>query len=199
MYHPHSFLVSLSPHSFLVSLSPSLFPCVSITLTPSLCLYHPHSFLVSLSPHSFLVSLSPSLLSLCPDPSVQQGYLAGLVGTSHGAVQFMAYEEMKKLYCNLYSLPISTKLVCVCVRLNACVCVCVCVCVCGWGACVCICVLCACVCESNCVCLSNKKLQLWGKLSLRPRPLNCRVPLNTSPWPPPANWLPLVSHTRTKS
>ncbi|KAL5493216.1 hypothetical protein EMCRGX_G014363 [Ephydatia muelleri] len=39
-----------------------------------------------------------------------KGYLAGLVGTSHGAVQFMAYEEMKKLYCNLYSLPISTKL-----------------------------------------------------------------------------------------
>ena len=34
-----------------------------------------------------------------------------MFGTSHGAVQFMVYEEMKKGYCNYYGIPITGKLV----------------------------------------------------------------------------------------
>ena len=40
-----------------------------------------------------------------------QGYVPGLVGTSHGAIQFMVYEELKKSYCNYFSIPITTQLV----------------------------------------------------------------------------------------
>ena len=40
-----------------------------------------------------------------------KGYLPGLFGTSHGAIQFMAYEELKKAYCNYYHISIATKLV----------------------------------------------------------------------------------------
>ena len=40
-----------------------------------------------------------------------KGYLPGLFGTSHGAIQFMVYEELKKAYCNFYNIPIVTKLV----------------------------------------------------------------------------------------
>ena len=47
-----------------------------------------------------------------------KGYLPGLFGTSHGAIQFMVYEELKKAYCNYYHISIATKLVsrymCVC-------------------------------------------------------------------------------------
>ena len=40
-----------------------------------------------------------------------KGYLPGLFGTSHGAIQFMVYEELKKAYCNYYHISITTKLV----------------------------------------------------------------------------------------
>ena len=40
-----------------------------------------------------------------------KGYLPGLFGTSHGAIQFMVYEELKKAYCNYYHISIATKLV----------------------------------------------------------------------------------------
>ena len=39
-----------------------------------------------------------------------QGFVPGLFGTSHGAVQFTTYEELKKLYCNYHSVPITTQL-----------------------------------------------------------------------------------------
>lgn len=34
-----------------------------------------------------------------------------MFGVSHGALQFMAYEEMKKYYASHYDLPYNTKLV----------------------------------------------------------------------------------------
>ncbi len=40
-----------------------------------------------------------------------KGYLPGLFGTSHGAIQFMVYEELKKAYCNYHHISIATKLV----------------------------------------------------------------------------------------
>ena len=40
-----------------------------------------------------------------------KGYVPGLFGVSHGAIQFMAYEEMKKIYCNAKNISITTKLV----------------------------------------------------------------------------------------
>ena len=40
-----------------------------------------------------------------------RGYLPGLFGTSHGAIQFVVYEELKKLYCNFYGISIASKLV----------------------------------------------------------------------------------------
>ena len=55
-----------------------------------------------------------------------QGLIPGLVGVSHGVVQFVTYDEMKKCYCNYYNIPISSKLVSKC---NKCVCLCVYVCV----------------------------------------------------------------------
>ncbi len=40
-----------------------------------------------------------------------KGYFPGLLGVSHGAMQFMFYEELKKAYCNSYSILLTTKLV----------------------------------------------------------------------------------------
>lgn len=40
-----------------------------------------------------------------------KGYFPGLLGVSHGALQFMFYEELKKAYCNYYNLQLTTKLV----------------------------------------------------------------------------------------
>ena len=42
---------------------------------------------------------------------VQQGYVPGLFGVSHGALQFMAYEELKKGYSRYFGTPINKKLV----------------------------------------------------------------------------------------
>ncbi|XP_074656301.1 solute carrier family 25 member 32-like [Tubulanus polymorphus] len=39
-----------------------------------------------------------------------KGFLPGAFGVSHGALQFMAYEEMKNLYNNYRNTPINTKL-----------------------------------------------------------------------------------------
>ena len=40
-----------------------------------------------------------------------QGFVPGLWGVSHGAIQFMTYEEMKCTYNNFKQQPIDTKLV----------------------------------------------------------------------------------------
>lgn len=40
-----------------------------------------------------------------------QGLVPGLFGVSHGALQFMVYEEMKNKYYNYLNVPIDTKLV----------------------------------------------------------------------------------------
>ena len=42
-----------------------------------------------------------------------RGFIPGLWGTSHGAIQFMFYEEFKKAYADYHSIPIDSKLVCV--------------------------------------------------------------------------------------
>lgn len=40
-----------------------------------------------------------------------KGFVPGIFGVSHGALQFMAYEEMKNSYNSYRNLPIDTKLV----------------------------------------------------------------------------------------
>lgn len=40
-----------------------------------------------------------------------QGFVPGMLGVSHGAIQFMTYEEMKNCYNEYRKLPIDTKLV----------------------------------------------------------------------------------------
>ena len=40
-----------------------------------------------------------------------KGYIPGLWGTSHGAIQFMLYEEFKKAYADYRSIAIDAKLV----------------------------------------------------------------------------------------
>lgn len=40
-----------------------------------------------------------------------KGLVPGMFGVSHGAVQFMTYEEMKNYYNTYRKLPIDTKLV----------------------------------------------------------------------------------------
>jgi len=42
---------------------------------------------------------------------VMQGFIPGMFGVSHGALQFMTYEEMKNRYNQYRKLPINTKLV----------------------------------------------------------------------------------------
>ena len=44
-------------------------------------------------------------------PITFQGFVPGLWGVSHGAIQFMTYEEMKCTYNNFKQQPIDTKLV----------------------------------------------------------------------------------------
>ena len=39
-----------------------------------------------------------------------KGYVPGLFGVSHGALQFMAYEELKKGYSHYFGTPINKKL-----------------------------------------------------------------------------------------
>ena len=41
--------------------------------------------------------------------SVQKGYVPGLFGVSHGALQFTAYEELKKGYSHYFGTPINKK------------------------------------------------------------------------------------------
>lgn len=43
-------------------------------------------------------------------PGMYKGLVPGMLGVSHGALQFMAYEEMKKHYISFYNLPIDDKL-----------------------------------------------------------------------------------------
>lgn len=40
-----------------------------------------------------------------------RGFIPGLLGTSHGAIQFMLYEEFKRAFADYQSVPIDTKLV----------------------------------------------------------------------------------------
>lgn len=40
-----------------------------------------------------------------------QGFVPGMFGVSHGALQFMTYEEMKNRYNEYRNLPIDIKLV----------------------------------------------------------------------------------------
>ena len=40
-----------------------------------------------------------------------QGFLPGMFGVSHGALQFMAYEELKKMYNKHRKVPLDTKFV----------------------------------------------------------------------------------------
>lgn len=40
-----------------------------------------------------------------------QGFVPGMLGVSHGALQFMTYEEMKNYYNTYRKLPIDSKLV----------------------------------------------------------------------------------------
>jgi len=41
-----------------------------------------------------------------------RGFVPGMFGVSHGAIQFMTYEEMKTFYNGYRQLPIDAKLVC---------------------------------------------------------------------------------------
>lgn len=40
-----------------------------------------------------------------------RGFIPGMFGVSHGAIQFMTYEEMKTVYNKHRNLPIDAKLV----------------------------------------------------------------------------------------
>ena len=41
---------------------------------------------------------------------LDQGYVPGIFGVSHGALQFMAYEKLKKGYSQYFGTPINKKL-----------------------------------------------------------------------------------------
>lgn len=53
------------------------------------------------------------LYSLCREEGLRgcyRGFLPGLFGVSHGALQFMCYDQLKQYYCALTGLPISSQL-----------------------------------------------------------------------------------------
>ena len=43
--------------------------------------------------------------------SILQGFVPGVFGISHGAIQFMTYEEMKNYYNKMQHRPVDTRLV----------------------------------------------------------------------------------------
>lgn len=62
-------------------------------------------FLVTQYWHQFWVTSSNSCCIFL------QGLLPGMFGVSHGALQFMAYEELKKLYNSYHNDVLNKKLV----------------------------------------------------------------------------------------
>ena len=62
-----------------------------------------------LSVHFFIVFFTKCCLSLTVSGS--QGFVPGLFGVTHGALQFMAYEELKKFRSQYYGTHVDQKLV----------------------------------------------------------------------------------------
>lgn len=58
-------------------------------------------------------SLARVLLNIWKQEGIRgfyKGFIPGIFGVSHGALQFMSYEELKKLYFSHYNLPVDTRL-----------------------------------------------------------------------------------------
>jgi hypothetical protein len=76
-----------------------------------LCLQYGHENAHGIKAYSGMIDALKSIYKQDGIKGLYRGFIPGMFGVSHGALQFMTYEEMKNAYNQYRYLPIDTKLV----------------------------------------------------------------------------------------
>jgi solute carrier family 25 (mitochondrial folate transporter), member 32 len=76
-----------------------------------LCLQYGPESVQGVKSYSGMVNALSSIYKQEGVRGLYRGFIPGMFGVSHGALQFMTYEEMKNAYNQYRNLPIDAKLV----------------------------------------------------------------------------------------
>ncbi|XP_026681064.1 mitochondrial folate transporter/carrier [Diaphorina citri] len=76
-----------------------------------LCLQYANDKVPTSKRYSGMIDALHKIYSVEGIRGLYKGFVPGMFGVSHGAVQFMVYEEMKSHYTQYYDLPLDSKLV----------------------------------------------------------------------------------------